>query len=404
MDHACTVPPDGPTAQCTNDHDCSAPTPHCDGEFVCVECTTSAQCIGASPVCDAERCRGCAKDSECDSEICDVSTGTCVDAATIAYASPTGSSVATCKKADPCSIDRAFTITDASRSNVLLTPGAYDANIVIQNKAVSVYATGATVTSSTGYTFEIDDRGSLRMTGGNVVSSAAPGAAIQCQTLDNIDSPKLSLSGTSIDGKDRGIYMLKCTATLTMAHVVGGSPVIAFGGSSVAIDRSSVIGGTTIAEDAGTVVRISNSVFSGSDNSSGALLAIDDSVAFVSFSTISGRLICTAGTPICTGSSPVGLCVDDSIVVDLAAGAPSDTITNGLCSVSSSIVYPQTTSLGNSGNKIGVDPKLKDPANGDYHLVTGSPAIDASAPGATDAFDFDGKARDAKPDLGAFEF
>ena len=52
---------------------------------------------------------------------------------------------------------------------------------------------------------------------------------------------------------------------------------------------------------------------------------------------------------------------------------------------------------------IDVDPLLKDPANGDYHLTPASPAVDAA--GETGTPDFDGTARPqgAQSDMGAFE-
>jgi hypothetical protein len=53
-----------------------------------------------------------------------------------------------------------------------------------------------------------------------------------------------------------------------------------------------------------------------------------------------------------------------------------------------------------------MDPELVDPANGDYHLMTGSPAIDAADTSIPDDHDYDGTARPqgAGPDIGAFEF
>lgn len=405
MEHACTVPPDGPTAQCTQDKDCPATTPHCDGQFVCVECTSSPQCPTSSPVCESEHCRGCAVDADCDSEICDAPTGTCVDEATIAYASPTGATTATCKRSGPCSIDRAFTIADSSRSNIVLAPGAYQANIVVANKAIVVHAIGATISSTTGKTIEVDDRGSLSLLGGTVVSTGAE--AIRCVSVNGVDRPKLSLVNAVVDAMGPAVNLQQCDAAISQTKIQtpGDSAIVAIAEAVATVDRSALGGGQILTSDAGTIVRFTNSSLALSGKQNGGIVAVGGSAVFLSFTTvIDDNITCLSGTPICTGSAPVGLCIDNSIIANLSAGSPTNNVTGGLCSVSYSIVYPQTASLGNSGNKIGVDPKLKDPANGDYHLVAGSPAIDASAPGATDAVDFDGKARDAKPDLGAFEF
>ena len=52
---------------------------------------------------------------------------------------------------------------------------------------------------------------------------------------------------------------------------------------------------------------------------------------------------------------------------------------------------------------LAVDPTLTSPSTYDYTLKSGSPAIDA-ATGSTTTIDRNGKTRDSKPDLGAFEF
>jgi len=54
-------------------------------------------------------------------------------------------------------------------------------------------------------------------------------------------------------------------------------------------------------------------------------------------------------------------------------------------------------------NIIKKDPKFADPTRGEYTLLEGSPAINAGTPTHV-LIDFEGKPRDAKPDLGAWEF
>ena len=55
--------------------------------------------------------------------------------------------------------------------------------------------------------------------------------------------------------------------------------------------------------------------------------------------------------------------------------------------------------VGNSGE----DPLFVDAAGGDVRLLAGSPALDAGNPDAAPATDILGNARDASPDLGAYE-
>jgi hypothetical protein len=52
------------------------------------------------------------------------------------------------------------------------------------------------------------------------------------------------------------------------------------------------------------------------------------------------------------------------------------------------------------------DPQFVDPVSGDYHLMDGSPAIDAGTPHSAPAFDIDGDARPQGDgyDIGADEY
>ena len=87
-------------------------------------------------------------------------------------------------------------------------------------------------------------------------------------------------------------------------------------------------------------------------------------------------------SPIATGSSPV-------------LSIPPDTITNSLIS--------GPGWAGSNGN-INSNPLFADELNGDYHLMTTSPAINAGTTIGAPLDDFDGAWRDAQPDIGAFEF
>jgi hypothetical protein len=69
------------------------------------------------------------------------------------------------------------------------------------------------------------------------------------------------------------------------------------------------------------------------------------------------------------------------------------------------MIKPQSASPG-STNLLNMDPRFVNAANGDFHLMTGSPAIDAADPAATLSTDYDGVSRPqgAGRDLGAFEY
>jgi hypothetical protein len=57
--------------------------------------------------------------------------------------------------------------------------------------------------------------------------------------------------------------------------------------------------------------------------------------------------------------------------------------------------------LAGAAGNISADPTFV--GAGDLHLQPGSPCVNAGTPAGAPKIDFDGKARDDKPDIGAFE-
>ncbi|MCA8949554.1 MAG: right-handed parallel beta-helix repeat-containing protein [Planctomycetes bacterium] len=93
--------------------------------------------------------------------------------------------------------------------------------------------------------------------------------------------------------------------------------------------------------------------------------------------------------------------------------------TVALASICWDITYPWNTLVGGGiapawcdigpqpqggPTNISLDPRFVDPADGDYHLLAGSPCIDAPSVGTTVTRDLDGRPRDATPDLGPYEY
>jgi hypothetical protein len=81
-------------------------------------------------------------------------------------------------------------------------------------------------------------------------------------------------------------------------------------------------------------------------------------------------------------------------------------VTGTQCSHSYDLIKPQSATPTGANNILNQDPRFVDGANGDFHLVAGSPAIDAADPAATNAVDYDGTARPQGTgrDIGAFEY
>jgi hypothetical protein len=141
-----------------NDYDTTQCEHGCDAASSgCVSCLDSSQCANPAPACDAttHTCRGCSTDADCASEVCDTSSGACVDPSTIIYASPDGAVAGACgSQATPCVFARAFAQLDSELTTVKLRPGDYteEASIVLMmpmGETRSVDGSGATVHATT---------------------------------------------------------------------------------------------------------------------------------------------------------------------------------------------------------------------------------------------------------------
>ena len=172
------------------------------------------------------------------------------------------------------------------------------------------------------------------------------------------------------------------TATFDRLHIIGGDPAIYLADSST--------------------ITITNSIFEGQGTTNGAIQLKTGvgaaETGAVSFSTFYNSVLkCPTGNTVLSSSN--------NIFLNEAAGAPSNTVTGTACSHRYDLIKPQTTTVG-AMNLLGMDPRFVNAAMSDYHLMTGSPAIDAADPAATLSTDYDGTARPqgSGRDIGAFEY
>jgi hypothetical protein len=354
-------------------------------------------------------------DDDCASEACDIDSGQCVAGSRILYASPTGAATATCEKGDPCALPTAFGAVDTIHDTIKMEAGNYIENITVANKNVSVFGAGATLDGQGGSAILANSDTTLRVVGLTITAIQPGGGGISLRNSTGANRPTLMLENANITAASSAVFCFPCDSDIRASHLEaiapmeGGIPFEADGVGVSKIDRTLLKGTGRIGAGTGASVQITNSIIVIPAVSSGAL-ATDRASLTVSFSSLIDSTIidCTSTAPpqCAGGAGRTGSCIKNSVFLDTRAGAPADTIVSGLsCTVDFSIVFPQQSTLNGTGNLIGVNPSLTDPAHADYHLLPGSPAIDVADPASSPSLDFDGTPRPQglRSDMGALE-
>jgi hypothetical protein len=400
---------EGGGGACTSNDQCAAPTPACDtGSGTCVECVQDDQCPADKPTCDtgSHTCRACSVDADCASDVCDTQAGTCVDEATVLYASPTGPDAGTCTKATPCSLVQATALADLTRLNVKLAPGNYSAHVILTNKTLVLFGTGATVNAQgTAATFEVDDGGHLRIVGATV-TAASTNTPIRCEGAANA-THILELYRATIQNTSTVLLGNPCAMTVTESTLRNTSTtdfhILVVAPSVATFDRTSFVGngGGGLAGLQGADIKVTNCLFT----KVGDPLDSTDHGVFVGsnfnvqFSTVVDSFL------ECGGSGATVMTLTSSILRDSISGG-GDTLRgiNSCTSAKFNVVFPSAAPLG--ATNLIADPQLKNIAANDYHLLVTSPALDHGDPASTLGVDFDGTARPqgAGRDSGALEF
>lgn len=401
--------------QCGSDSDCPGFAQDTSSTYcvsgACAQCRSDADCPTTAPTCDMGTCHGCASHADCASSLCDVDTSTCIPEAIVIYAAPTGDMSSDCTKTSPCTLDRAFAVVSATRNQIKLAPGTYT-NMgvsVAGPNSVSVYGPatvngGNGIGASNGGSLRIRD---LTLNGATGCTNDTPNLPMNTVDLARVDMPMNAEITADV-----------CTMTLSHVtmQVTSAAPAIQIEGeiagvggatanrtSIVTITNSIIQGG-----DPGIVAvflgafDIKNSVFIGQGTSSGLFdVGNARTTSTISFSTIYNTVLkCPAGQ----GNGSIAS--SNNIIVNRRSGAPADTITGVDCTHNYDLVQPQGTALSGTNNILGQDPRFAGVSINDFHLMMGSPAIDAADPAATLSTDFDGTARPqgARRDIGAFEY
>ena len=195
---------------CMLDRDCPVVQPYCSNAS-CVGCLSGDHCSVDTPICDgdSQACRGCARDEECQSGVCDPGEGRCSPEEFVVYASPNGSPSSNCERTAPCSIGQAFSVANAFRNTVKLAAGTYNASLTISTKRLVVHGFGATMTHASQNTLTILDTAHVTLLGLTIVNTATSPRrlGVLCESSDSLARPELVLDRVSIDTQGQSIHL-----------------------------------------------------------------------------------------------------------------------------------------------------------------------------------------------------
>jgi hypothetical protein len=390
----------GACVECVDSADCTADAtePIC-ATGACAACGSNAECLAndaGAPVCDPSgACVECADHGDCPSNVCDLATNMCVDAANIIYVNgATGVDSGSCgAAASPCeTIQRGVDRTDTTVRTVHIASGTYAEDVTVSGVAIAIVAEPGARLAPNAF-----DTPALVVTDGADVaidSLAISGTRCTvppCTIADGIacDDAVLSLFRADVSNNgSSGIDALQTACTLSVARSTvrgndrGGIDIrdssfdisntfIAFNGSTDGAGSS--LGGVRIRNDIGVPLPqafVHNTVFG---NKSGV-------AAFASGVECAG---------------------DVTAVSNIVYGGQGAASIAGSCTWTYSNV--EGAALG--GTNIDMDPMFVDDVN-NHHLRMGSPSRNSGDPASATIEDFDGDPRPlgGRADMGADEF
>jgi len=399
-DDTVNCPPDAPTA-CTDDSQC--PGQVCDTTSgACVQCTpTKAQaCTGTTPVCGSNNmCGACTTHSQCTASNVCLADGSCGNESQIAYVSASGTGTA-CTKASPCPL-----LKDAIAKNLpyvkIAADGAMNdsATVTIDGKAVTIFAdAGAKIDrTSDGPILEVRSANAdvkiydLRITG--ATSSSGVGVLM----TPNGGTPALTLERVTVDSNQGGgIASSGGTLTIqqsTITSNAGGGITVSGTGTMFSItDNVIVYNGTANGVNATQLGGVAIT-----SNTSGAKFEWNT----VAFNQSDGAIY--RGGVSCTGAmaSAAGNLIYRNSESDGAGGLKTDTTTQRNAT---GCQFANTLAVTSDASNLGFKSPATQPF--DFHLTATSPSTVVDAGGACSGVDFDRQTRPigAGCDLGADEF
>jgi hypothetical protein len=305
------------------------------------------------------------------------------------YTAPAGTTTAPCTQADPCALSQAFALAAPGRDTIFMGSGTYTETVSVgAGTDATVVGNGATLAAPIAFV------SSSKLN----IAGLTLGGGISCIAESTADSSSISLVDVTIGQVTEAVASKFCNLSMLQVTQLGYRsssllPNWQLTSGKLTVDRSVVA--ELIVEDTGppasqgTALAITNSRLWSLAQIKGANVQID-----IEFSTFVDGATCE------TTTLPN---ITEHLWNDLFYELP--TFTGG----TTCFDYDMVNGGGSGMPVAGLSTEkllFVDPSNDDFHLMLGSPAIDAADPAATDAIDFDGTARPqgVGRDIGAYEY
>ncbi|MDQ3300175.1 MAG: hypothetical protein M3619_26645 [Myxococcota bacterium] len=400
-----------------NDYDFVSCPDRCDlAVGGCIECVSNDQCSNPQPICEAtsHACRGCVRDDECPSQVCNLVTGTCTASSDVIYAAHDGVGATPCIQAQPCPLDRAIAtgaVAPATPAIIRMLPGTFELAVAVNtSKELSIIATGATLKTSFNPGLAVGSGANLEIRGlqFELLADSSISCGFQATTR-----ARLTLRQSSVTPVNGQTFVENCAFrafdSVFNTGNLGLRDMVRFGSDAIVeLDRVRLVNPTGSARDVQGFgermsMRITNSVFdhvglvfTANDPTGGATSSQFD----IGFSTL-----VNATFDCFLPSTRRYAARFENNILTWTSGAVVDYVRFGTaCTFAQNMFFPAANQGGTNRD---VDPKLVNTTLRDYQLQSSSPAIDTAVPStlfpATNDVVNVTRPQGPQPDVGAFE-
>jgi hypothetical protein len=365
-----------------------------------------------SEICDQTdfQCRGCEANTECESRLCGNVDGICANKDDLLYVQE-GAGATDCSWEAPCgSISRAIGFVTPTLDTIIVGAGSYVQPVSVTTETVTLLADGDVTLNPalTGSQSAIVVTGTANMTVVGIKIIPASGVA----TTDGVEcaaGATLTLRDVEVSNAvDDGVTASQCTVTITGSTVSGnGGAGVRQSNGTLNLTDSTISangGGGVVAISCDYTVRNNFIVDNAADGATAGFLAqsTEAKTETLEFNTFArnSRAAASGHAVSCVASNLVAR----NNVYMLAEGS---TAALDFGCAHEFCMFDTDDSVAPIGvnNNASLNATFVDADSGNYHLMAGSPGINAADPAATLATDIDGEARPqgGRHDMGADE-